>query len=409
MYMKHAWMLNHYAQEPGGAGGTRHFSLGKYLLSHGWQTTILASSVELNTGKQRLKSNQNIRMDNIEGVNFLWIKTPSYIGNGLGRILNILTYTLSVLFPNTTSNLPKPNIILGSSVHPLAALSAAWLAKRHDVPFIFEVRDLWPQTLIDFGQIKKSSMTAHILHYIELWLYRRADKIVVLLPNAIKYITQLGIPESKVVWIPNGVDLMDYPKPSKSVSRKEFTLMYFGSHGQANGLECLIQAMYELNKIPSMKNVRLRLIGDGPLKPALKEQAKKMKLKNIHFENSVPKSKIPKLASEADAFVICVKDFPGLYKYGISMNKLFDYLAASKPIIIGSSAFNNPVVDAQAGFAVPPDNPKELAKAINRLVNLSKEDRITMGVAGRLFVEKYHGFNILASRFADMLEQLEVA
>jgi glycosyltransferase involved in cell wall biosynthesis len=409
MCMKHVWMLNHYAQEPGGAGGTRHFSLGKHLLSHGWQTTILASSVELNTGKQRLECSQNVREDNIEGVSFLWIKTPSYIGNGLGRMLNMLSYTLRVLFPNTTRDLPRPNIILGSSVHPFAALSAAWLAKRHNVPFIFEVRDLWPQTLIDFGRIKKSSMMASVLHYIELWLYRRADKIVVLLPNIIEYISPLGIPENKVVWIPNGVDLINYPKPSKLVSGDEFTLMYFGSHGQANGLECLIQAMYELNKMPGMVHVHLRLIGDGPLKPKLIEQAKKMKLKNIRFENSVPKSKIPKLASQADAFVICVKDLPGLYKYGISMNKLFDYLAASKPIIIGSSAFNNPVVDAQAGFAVPPDNPKELAEAINRLVNLSKEERIAMGVAGRLYVEKYHGFNVLASRFADMLEQLEVA
>lgn len=404
--MKQVWMLNHYAQEPGGAGGTRHFSLAKHLRTLDWQMTVLASGVEHNSGFQRLGRQEKTRLDTFDGVPFLWVKTPPYRGNGGGRMLNMLVYALRVCWPGTTRTLPLPDVVVGSSVHPFAAVSGAWLAKRHGVPFVFEVRDLWPQTLVDLGRLKETSVMTSLLRWLELWLYRRADKIVVLLPKAVDYIAPLGIPVDKVVWIPNGVELEGYAKPSPPATRDVFTLMYFGAHGQANGLDCVLGAMAELNKRSDMQHVRLRLIGDGPLKPALKVQASQLDLSNVIFEDPVPKRQIPQLASEADAFVICVKDLPQLYKYGISMNKLFDYLAASRPIIMASAAANDPVSDAGAGFTVAPENSNELAQAINKLVNLSQEQRTAMGEAGRAYVEKHHSFSALAAKFAAVFQQL---
>lgn len=404
--MKNVWILNHYAQEPGGAGGTRHFSLAKHLRTLGWQTTVIAASVELNTGCQRLARHEKTRVDTIEEVPFLWVKTPPYKGNGGGRILNMLVYSLRVWLPKTTRELPPPDVVVGSSVHPFAAVTAALLAKRHGVPFVFEVRDLWPQTLVDLGRLKDTSAMTRILRWLEIWLYRRADKIVVLLPKAVDYIEPLGIPSDKVVWIPNGVELDGYAKPLPSTQREVFTLMYFGAHGQANGLDCVLKAMALLRKMPDMQHVRLRLIGDGPLKPILMAQATKLNLINVQFEDPVPKVQIPKLASGADAFVICVKDLPHLYKYGVSMNKLFDYLAASRPIIMASAAVNDPVHDAGAGFTVAPENSNELAQAINKLVNLSQKQRSAMGEAGREYVEKHHSFSALAAKLATVFQQL---
>ncbi len=404
--MKQLWILNHYAQEPGRAGGTRHFSLAKHLRTLGWQATLFAASVELNTGRQRLARHEKKRIETIEGVLFLWVKTPPYKGNGGGRILNMLVYSLRVWLPKTTRELPPPDVVIGSSVHPFAAVTAALLAKRHRVPFVFEVRDLWPQTLVDLGRLKDASVMTLVLRWLELWLYRRADKIVVLLPKAVDYIQPLGIAADKVVWIPNGVELDGYAKPPASTQRDVFTLMYFGAHGQANGLDCVLKAMALLSKMPDMQHVRLRLIGDGPLKPILMAQATQLNLSNVQFEDPVPKVQIPKLASSADAFVICVKNLPQLYKYGISMNKLFDYLAASRPIIIASAAANNPVQDAGAGFTVMPESSNELAEAIKKLVNLSQEQRTAMGEAGRVYAEENHSFSALASKFALVFEKL---
>lgn len=367
---------------------------------------MLAASVELNTGRQRLANHENTRLDTFVGVSFLWIKTPSYRGNGGGRMLNMLAYAFRVCLPSATSELARPDVVVGSSVHPFAAVSGAWLAKRHRVPFVFEVRDLWPQTLVDLGRLKDTGLMTCLLRGLELWLYRRADKIVVLLPKAVDYIAPLGIAADKVVWIPNGVELHGYDKPSPPAIRNEFTLMYFGAHGQANGLECVLGAMAELSKRPNMQHVRLRLIGDGPLKSALMAQASKLNLSTVFFEDPVPKAKIPQLASEADAFVICVKDLPKLYKYGISMNKLFDYLAGSRPIIMASAAANDPVQDAGAGFTVKPESSFELADAIEKLVKLSPDQRAAMGEAGRAYVEKNHSFSALALKFARVFEQL---
>jgi glycosyltransferase involved in cell wall biosynthesis len=407
MPFKQVWILNHYAQEPGGAGGTRHFSLAQHLQTLGWKTTLLAASVDHNTGRQRLANNENTRLETFDGVPFLWVKTPPYKGNGGGRMLNMLAYAYRVCLPSTTCELAKPDVVVGSSVHPFAAVSGAWLAKRHCVPFVFEVRDLWPQTLIDLGRLHDDGLVTRLLRWLELWLYRRAEKIVVLLPKASDYIAPLGIHADKVVWIPNGVELDGYDKPSPPAIRNEFTLMYFGAHGQANNLDCVLGAMAELSKRPNMRHVRLRLIGDGPLKPALMAQARQLNLSTVIFEDSVPKTKIPQLASEADAFVICVKDLPQLYKYGISMNKLFDYLAASRPVIMASAAVNDPVKDAGAGFTVKPGSSFELAEAIDKLVKLSPDQKIAMGEAARAYVERHHSFSVLALKFAKVFEELD--
>lgn len=404
--MKHVWILNHYAQEPGGSGGTRHYSLARHLRSHGWHSTVIAASVELNTGRQRLTDSELKRLVDFEGISFLWVRTPQYEGSGGGRVGNMLTYAARVLLPSFTKGLERPDVIVGSSVHPFAAWSGAILASRLRVPFVFEVRDLWPQTLVDLGRLREQSLVTKVLRKLEKWLYDRADRIVVLLPQAGDYIVPLGVPKRKIVWIPNGVDLEGYPVPAPPQVSDRFTLMYFGAHGQANGLDILLRAMAELQKRSCMTHVHLRMIGDGPLKPALMELARQLALTNVEFSDPVPKREIPSVAAQADAFVICVRDLPELYRFGISMNKLFDYLAAARPIIMASAAANNPVNEAEAGVTVPPEDPSALARAIERVAAMSPGEREGLGLAGRRFVEQNHSFEILGARFADMLNEL---
>jgi len=405
--MKQVWVLNHYAQEPGGAGGTRHFHLAQYLQPCGWQATIIAASVEHQSGEQRLKDGEATRLENFQGVPFLWVRTPAYNGNGGGRMRNMLAYTWQVIVKKTTRDLLRPDVVVGSSVHPFAAVAGVLLARRFKVPFIFEVRDLWPQTLVDMGRLREGAFLTWMLRKLELWLYRRAARIVVLLPRAWEYIVPLGIPKERIVWIPNGVDLSLFPHSEPPVREQfaPFTLMYFGAHGQANGLDNVLQAMKLVQAQPGGQRIQLRMIGDGPLKPALVEQAQRLGLNNVRFEAPVPKSQIPTLAAGADAFVIAVLDLPKLYRYGISMNKLFDYLAAARPIIIASAAANNPVSDAQAGLTVRPGRPDELADAILRIAEASTEGRDRMGRAGREYVEQHHGFQQLSARLAAVLNE----
>lgn len=406
--MKRVWILNHYAQEPGGAGGTRHFHLAQHLARHNWQVNVIAASVELNSGRQRLEPQETVRHEQFAGVPFLWVRTPEYKGNGRGRMLNMLSYSMRVLMRKTTRDLPPPDVVIGSSVHPFAAMAAALLARRFGVPFVFEVRDLWPQTLVDLGRLREDALVTRVLRWLEQWLYRRAVRIVVLLPRAWEYIVPLGVAREKIVWIPNGVDLTLFPRVRQSERKGSgaFTLMYFGAHGQANGLDNVLQAMALVRERPGGQDIRLRLIGEGPLKQELMEQASRLGLDSVTFEPSVSKSKIPALAAQADAFVIAVLALPNLYRYGISMNKLFDYLAARRPILIASSASNNPVEDSGAGLTVEPGSPEALAQAIIAIASLSPSEREKMGERGRAYVEENHGFEQLAGQLATMLNEI---
>lgn len=404
--MKNVWILNHYAVPPGASGGTRHFSLAKNLQTYGWDACILAASVEHLSGEQRLKAGEARRLDTCAGVHFLWLHTPVYRGNGGGRMRNMLAYAIRAWRPASTKELPRPDIVVGSSVHPFAAVTGALLAKRFRVPFVFEVRDLWPQTLIDLGRINNRSLMARAMRGLERWLYQRADRIVTLLPRAVDYIGALGVDTGKVVWIPNGVELAGFPDPGlpTDAAERPFVLMYFGSHGQANGLDNLLYAMKQLQERPAGQAVQLRMIGDGPAKMSLQNLATHLDLQNVSFEPPVRKAEIPQLAAQADAFVFNLMDAP-VFKYGISSNKLFDFLAGRRPIIFCCDAVNNPVQDAGAGFTVPPENPEALAEAIRRVVALPLAEREAMGAAGRCYVERNNDFKILAGKLAATLDE----
>jgi len=408
--VKTVWIVNHYAQTPDGPGGTRHYQLAKALRKHGWNAYIIGASTEYNTGYQRLLPSENSRLDIANEIPFLWLRAPVYQGNSLGRIANMLVFSAQLLGNVPRRLLPSPDVIIGSSVHPFAVCSAERLAKRFKVPFVFEVRDLWPQTLIDFGLVKSQSITAKLLRALEGYLYSQSSAIVTLLPFAYRYIERYGVDRSCIHWIPNGVELSVWPesKPAQQ-SGSPLRLMYFGAFGKANALDVLLLAMRELQRRADGPAVHLRLIGDGPLKADLIEMADHLRISNIFFGDPVPKSEIPRLASEADVFCFNLVDSP-VFSYGISSNKLYDYMSGARPIIFGCAAANNPVAAAGAGITVPPGDPLALAEAISAIACLSSEDRQRMGSAGRVYVERNHNFDQLGQQLASVLDScLELA
>lgn len=400
--MKTVWLLNHYAQEPGGPGGTRHFALARHLRDLGWRAIVIASSVEHGTGRQRLAANEKWQLHTYDGVEFLWLRGETYFGNGGDRVRNMLGYTVRALrVPGSV--LPRPDIVVGSSVHPLAAWAGARLAKRYRVPFIFEIRDLWPQTLIDMGRLTSSSPITFALRWLEKRLCRQACSVVTPLPQAYQYLETIGVPSRKVAWVPNGVEVRG-PDPEPAADTEgAFTLMYFGAHGAANGLDNALAAMKLLQDRDPEARTRLRLIGDGPEKPRLAQLAKDLHLANVSFEPPVRKADIPALAAQADAFLFNLIDAP-VFKYGISSNKLFDYMAAGRPVIFCCKSSNSPVADAMAGPTVPPGDPAALADAISAMAALSPVERDSIGRAARQHVVDNYAYSALAARFAAILD-----
>lgn len=406
------WIFNHYAITPDLPGGTRHFDLARELVRRGHRVTIFASSFHHYLRREmKLASGERWKAECVEGVTFVWLKTwPAYQRNDWRRVLNMISFMLRVWrlgrrLPKLVPEIGKPDVVIGSSVHLLAVLAAYRVARYHRAKFLMEVRDLWPEMIIDMGRISKRHSLTKLLQGLERFLYRRADRIITLWPYAHEYIVTCGVPLQKIAWIPNGVDLSRFNSISQAKKQNnKFKIMYLGAHGEANALDVLLQAAKIIHD-QDYKDIRLILIGDGPKKPRLIELAKELDLGNVKFREPVQKTDVPKILREADAFIFNLVKAE-TFKYGISPNKLFDCLAAGKPIIFSVEARNNPIEEAHCGLSVPPQAPQALAEAIVKLYQMAKKEREAMGRRGREYVEKHHAIPVLAEKLMRCIEDI---
>lgn len=338
------WIYNHYAVSPDTSGGTRHYDLAYELVKRGHSVTIVASSFNHFIKKEMINYDKGTyyAKETINGVRFLWIKTAKY-NNSLKRIWNIFDYSLKAYrLSKKELKLEKPDIIIGSSVHPLAAYVGCLLAKKYKTKFYFEERDLWPQTFVDFGKISEKHILTKMLYRFEKKLYNKAKRIIVLFEKAPNYVISKGINESKVIYLPNGVNFNNYTNVQidKSIlgltEQHKYKIVYTGSHGTANYLEPLIETANILQNKLNITDIQFILVGNGLLKDKLIEQAQTYSLENITFLDPIPKNKLPQLLGEADLSFISLLDSP-LYKWGFSMNKLYDYMASGLPIMMFST------------------------------------------------------------------------
>jgi glycosyltransferase involved in cell wall biosynthesis len=408
---KRLWILNHYALSPDMPGGTRHYELGRHLAELGYDVTILASSFHYAQRREtRHYGKEPWQTEQVDGVTFVWLRTFPYEGNNWRRVLNmasymVRSYCLGRRLPGLSSTVPKPDVIIGSSVHLLAVVSAWFLARHFRASFVMEVRDLWPQTLVDMGALTEGSLLTRLLRGLETHLYRQAERIIILLPRAKEYISRLGIDVGKVRWIPNGVDVSQFSAhASKPRPHQPFTVTYVGAHGRANNLDVVLDAAKEVEQRVHA-SVHFTFVGDGPEKQRLKAYSKNLNLSNVEFRDPVSKESIPEELAKTDALVFVLRDV-GVFKYGISSNKLFDYLASAKPVLFACDTPNNMVEETGAGVSVPPENPAALADAIVHLYEMPPDQRAAMGQRGRAYVEQHHDYALLARRLMHLLDEL---
>jgi len=403
------WIFNQYAHPPDLPGGTRHCDLGRELVRQGHKVTIFATSFHHYVHREtRLKHREQWKIEDFDGVQFVWVRTPPYQRNDWRRVRNMVAFTIRVwrLGQRVTTLAPdtgRPDVVIGSSPHLLTPLAAYLVSKRYRVPFVMEVRDLWPQVIVDLKKLSKQHPITKALQVLERFLYHQAERIIVLGPQMKEYIAACDISQEKIVWIPNGVDLSRFEGLAASKSPDEvFKVMYLGAHGQANALDGLIHAARVVQD-RGIQAIRFILVGDGPEKPRLMALAKELGLRNVDFRAPVPKSEVSETLHESDTFIVNYEKAEVL-RYGVSPNKLFDYMAAGRPVIFAGAASNNPVEESRCGFTVPPRDPEALAEAVIRLYQMPQEEQEAMGRRGREYVEKHHAIPRLAEKLMDCLE-----
>ncbi|HAC47283.1 MAG TPA: glycosyltransferase WbuB [Chloroflexi bacterium] len=397
------WIVNHYADPPDGLA-TRSFDIGRRWVEKGDPTTIFACSFShYHMQPARKLGWRWWREEDIEGVRYVWIAAPGYRGNDWRRVLNMLVFS-ALAFLAGALRRERPQVVVGVSVHPLAALSGYFLARIKGARFFFEVTDLWPETLIDFGRLSPDGRAARWMRSLERYLFRRAERIVMLWRHTDAYVESQGVSPAKILWVPHGVELARYEElePYDGGLARPFRIMFLGGFVASNSLDAILDAAALLQE-SGRDDIKFLLIGSGQERESLIKRATAMRLRNVEFRPSVPKREVGRVMGEADAFIYGLRDLP-LYRFGISLNKLTDYLAAGRPIVFFGRSSYDPVRDAEAGFSVPPGDTKGLADAIEGLVALTPQERMEMGERGRRYLLEHHNIPGLADRLLEVFE-----
>lgn len=401
---KTVWIVNHYAALAEKDGWTGlHASLSPYLPRSGWRPLLIASSTAHPSGEQKLarpEPRERVR----SGADTLLIRCPAYSGSGVRRVANMIIFTTKVIWDPQLLRRPRPDVIVGRSVHPLAAWAGLRLARRMRVPFVFEVADLWPETLIALGAISRGSLVSRGLRLLEGRLIRSASVVLSPLPGVSSYLEEEGHDPSLFRWVSNGIDATQPLPPLDRESNETFTFMYLGGLGKANEVELIIRAFDVLATEESSEKLRLRIVGSGPERARLEAIAASLRSAElIGFEDRVPRSLVLDIAAESDCLVAAMKPLP-LYRYGIALNKMFDYLLAGRPIVFASAAINDPVQDAQAGITVRPGDEQSLADGLRQVLRSSHDQRIRWGSNGRRYVLSEFSYEALSAKYAAALD-----
>lgn len=386
-------------------GGTRHHELARYLARRGHRVTIIASPVSYLTGAPVDGRVPFVERRQLEaGITLL--RTYVYQAHHKSFTHRLIAF-FSFMFSSFVVGLGvrRVDVVWGTSPPIFQGVTAWALARLKRARFLFEVRDLWPYFAVAVGVLTNRTLI-RMSEWLERFLYRRADHLVVNSPGYVEHVQARG--GRQVTLIPNGADAeMFRPHDDGAAFRRAhgltapFIAMYAGAHGLSNDLDVLLDAAALLRDEP----LQIVLLGDGKEKPRLKQRAEKEGLHNVVFIEPLSKQQMPAALAAADACIAILKPIEA-YKTTYP-NKVFDYMAAGKAVVLAIDGVVRAVVEAAGGgvFA-PPGDARALADALRMLASQPALCR-EMGEAGRRYVEQHFDRSALAARLADVLEALK--
>lgn len=417
---KNVWILNHYATDTYYDKGGRHYWFAKYLKRAGYNPVIFCANT-LHGFDTEIDTNGKpcvLKKDKVNGIPYVFIKVPSYKGNGFNRIRNMIGFYWS-LFPVTRLYARKygnPDIIFASSVHPLTLAAGIKIAKKWGVKCICEVRDLWPESIVAYGKLKKNSLVAKILYKGERWIYKRADALIFTMEGGRDYIINQGwvnpkkhgIDLQKIYYINNGIDLEEV------ISQREIEIfenpifqgitggkiIYTGSIREVNDVGVILDAAKYLTDL----DVTFCIFGDGEEKDKLEKRLKSENISNVVFFGKVEKKYIASIVSNALLLLLYSQDIFDIAKYGMSQNKLFDYLAGGHAIISNLPNSYSIINRYDCGIEKEIQTGKELAQNIRYM--LEDTDKLAEWGANAAIAAKDFSFEQHTRKLISIIESL---
>jgi len=401
------WIINHYAGDMYAASGGRHYYFAKHLKEMGYNPTVFCANTMHNAAGEVFFDNDDLSNESIHqaiNVPFVFVKARPYSTNGKDRVLNMIDFyeNLMKVAKRYAKTHCKPDVILASSVHPLTLFAGIRLAKYFGVKCVCEIRDLWPESIVVYMQnFNKYKVLIKLMYRGERYLYEKADSLIFTMQGGYDYICEHGwdkrIPKSKVFNINNGVDLDQFDANSRAFitsdpdldNETQFNVVYAGSIRKVNNLGKLL----DIAKKTELRNIRYLIWGDGDELPKLMERVSTEKINNVVFKGRVDKKYIPYILTRSNLNFIHNNESP-LFRYGISFNKVFDYLAAGKPIFCDFYAKYNPAVDQGAGTVCSANDARIIASEIEKYTMLDDESIRRLCQNARIAAEKYDFRNL---------------
>lgn len=398
--MKILYFHQHFST-PKGSAGIRSYAMAQSLIRNGHQVTMVCGSFGAGQTGLTQPFNKGARRGVVDGINIIEFELP--YSNSLSFLKRILIF-LSFAFKSIKVALTEDYDIVFATTTPLTAgipgIFAKWFRRK---PFVFEVRDLWPELPKAMGVIK-NPIVLWMMSVLEWMSYHSADRLVGLSPGIVNGIIKRNINPEKVASIPNGCDLdifasEHHPWRPEGVKETDLMAIFTGTHGLANGLNAVLDAAVELKK-RQRTDIKLVLVGDGMQKKALVKRANELQLDNIIFHNSVNKEKLAGLMASADIGLQILANVPAFY-YGTSPNKFFDYIAAGLPVLNNYPGWLAELIaKEQCGFAVAPENSHAFADALEQATN-NREQLAQMGKNAQKVATEQFNRSILSQKFSE--------
>ena len=402
--MKTLWIINEYAGSRYHGMVYRHYYLARELIKLGVKVYIISSSFS-HTFHTQPATRGIYTFEVIDGINYVWVKVPKYEGaHSKKRAWKWIVFMARLfLLPST---LDRPDAIMVSPTAPFPILPAYFFKYKFRARLLFEVRDIWPLSIVELGGFSRRNPLIRLMQWLEEFAYQKSDRVVSVLPNALDHMKLHGLNIEKYVYIPNGFSLEEMRESlpledniEKQFPKGKFIVGYAGTVGHANSLENLILAAEALK---AYKDISFVVIGDGKDRKRLLGIKESKSLDNLTFIDYVPKNRILNAIRRFDVCYIGLKN-KAIFHFGVSPNKLYDYLYSAKPIIYAIDSGNDPINQLKCIIRVGPDDINAIVDAVVHLYRLSAEDRFLYGQIGKRYVLEHHEYRILASKLYDEL------
>ncbi|EIK51942.1 group 1 glycosyl transferase [Stutzerimonas stutzeri TS44] len=405
--MKVLYFHQHFST-PKGAVGIRSYEMARRLVARGHQVTMVSGSYGGGETGLGLPFIGGKRRGTVDGIDIIEFDLAYSNSDGLAK--RVMTFAKFALRSIGLALTERYDLVFATST-PLTAgipgIFARWLRGK---PFVFEVRDLWPELPKAMGVIR-NPLVLGAMSILEWTSYRSAHRLIGLSPGIVEGIAKRGVSRDRIALVPNGCDLgifagdVDPWRPAQ-IKPDDLLAVFAGTHGMANGLDAVLDAAVELKR-RGRDDIKLLLIGQGKLKPALQARAQREALDSVVFHEPVNKSRLAGLMASTDVGLQVLANVPAFY-YGTSPNKFFDYIAAGLPVLNNYPGWLAGMIrDNQCGFSVEAENPQAFADALEQAAS-DRTAAKEMGKRGRELAEREFDRELLANRFVDWLEGVKL-